>query len=300
MDLKTVPVLPSLITLGNVFLGFLAMAKVADAVWLGPGANPEVMHIFEIAALLVFAAMVLDALDGRVARTMNQTSAFGAQLDSLADVVTFGVAPAFIVKVMINFHDGEPVPLLPAHPKIYYFCAAVYVLCAAMRLARFNVESGPSESDHREFKGLPTPGAAAMICALVAFVAGRGDTDNIVTRNFLPDYVYDALIVAMPATLVCVGLLMISKLPFPHMFYILMRQRHSFPFLATLVIVIGLAAVEWQLALLVLTFGYAVSGIGLGTYRLITTGRMGPPPPASSSGSSATEAMRRIVEPKPN
>ena len=94
MDLKSVPILPSLITLGNVFLGFLAMAKVTDAVWLGPEATSAVIEIFEFAVILVLWAMVLDALDGRVARMTNQTSAFGAQLDSLADVVTFGVAPA--------------------------------------------------------------------------------------------------------------------------------------------------------------------------------------------------------------
>jgi len=160
-DLKSVPVLPSLITLGNLFFGFLAMAKVTDAVRGGGVLDEGVLPTFEIAALFIFLAMVFDALDGRIARMTNQTTAFGAQLDSLADLLTFGVAPAFIAKALINLYEGPPTDLLPPHPKLYYFCAAVYVLCAAMRLARFNVESTPDEKDHREFQGLPTPGAAA-------------------------------------------------------------------------------------------------------------------------------------------
>ncbi len=301
MDLKSVPILPSLITLGNVFLGFLAMAKVADAVWIGPNFTPEVIAIFEVAAVLVFAAMVLDAIDGRVARMTNQTTAFGAQLDSLADVVTFGVAPALIAKVLINFHEG-PTGLLPTHPKIYYFCAAIYVLCAAMRLARFNVETGADEDDHKEFKGLPTPGAAAVICAIVAFICSREDQTALISNTLLPTNVHDYLIVAMPATLVCVGLLMVSKLPYPHMFYTLVRRRHSFPFLATLVVVIGLAAIEWQLAAIAITGFYTLSGFFVGAYRLITKGNMRPPSsPQSGSGTdSGHPVVRSLVEPKPN
>jgi CDP-diacylglycerol--serine O-phosphatidyltransferase len=282
-DLRSVPVLPSLITLGNVFLGFLAMSKVADAVRAaglgGPEVvlSPAVVTIFESAVILVFLAMVFDALDGRVARMTGQTSAFGAQLDSLADMVTFGVAPAFIAKVLINFHESPAVGVLPVHPKIYYFVAAVYVLCAAMRLARFNAETGAAEEDHTEFRGLPTPGAAALVCAIVAFWCSRNDANNIISRHLLPASIHDLLIVAMPATLVCIGLLMVSRVPYPHLFHSLLRRRHSFPFLATMVVLIGLAAVEWQLALLVLTVSYVAFGLGLGAYRFLTTGRMDRP-----------------------
>lgn len=309
MDLKSVPVLPSLITLGNLFFGFLAMAKVADAVWLGPVATPEVIAVFEVAVLLVLVAMVLDAMDGSVARMTGQTSAFGAQLDSLCDVVTFGVAPAFIAKVLINFHDGGgSIALLPAHPKIYYFCAAVYVLCTAMRLARYNVESGPDEDEGDEFKGLPSPGAAAVVCAMVAFVCSRGDTSNVITRSFLPDGVHDAVLMAMPGTLVCLGLLMVSRLPFPHAFGAVLRRRHSFPFLATLVILIGLAAIEWQVALLAITTCYALSGVLLGAYRFLRRGSMGPPSgggggvaavPARTERSIA-EVVERVTGPRSN
>src|SRR5262249_40608794 len=97
-NLRRVPVLPSLVTLGNLFFGFLAMAKVADAVMLSasgqtqPMFNDEVVAKLEAGTILIFVAMIFDALDGTVARLTKQTTKFGAQLDSLADVVTFGVA----------------------------------------------------------------------------------------------------------------------------------------------------------------------------------------------------------------
>ncbi|HLQ38754.1 MAG TPA: CDP-alcohol phosphatidyltransferase family protein, partial [Planctomycetota bacterium] len=181
-DLKNVPVLPSLVTLGNVFFGFLAIAKVADA--LRSAAPREqfgsVLGLFETAAILVFVAMVFDALDGRIARMTGQSTPFGAQLDSMADMVTFGVTPAFMAKVLIDWHaQGDANHLLPAHPKIYYGAAAIYVLCAALRLARFNVETSTDEEDHAEFKGLPSPAAAAVVCALVLFFCTRDQRDTL-------------------------------------------------------------------------------------------------------------------------
>ncbi|MHC5063031.1 MAG: CDP-alcohol phosphatidyltransferase family protein [Planctomycetota bacterium] len=279
-DLKSVPVLPSLITLGNLFLGFLVMAKIADAISLSDARvmSDAVISVFEVATLLIFLAMVFDALDGKVARATGQTSQFGAQLDSMADMVTFGVAPAFLAKALINFHEGDN-SLLPTHPKLYYGAAAIYVLCAAMRLARYNVETGGSQSEHREFKGLPTPGAAVMLCSAVTFFCGweLRDGSMKISRSILPEEMSSAVVVAMPATLVCLGLLMVSRVPYPHVFQAMVARRHSFPFLATLVVMLGLLAVEPQLALLFLTLSYVLYGIGLGTYRLVTTGSMDPP-----------------------
>src|SRR5512145_3009963 len=104
--LRDVPVLPSLITLGNLFCGFLAIAKVADALrQVQPGAPfSSVVGLFAAATVLIFVAMLFDAIDGRVARMTGQSTPFGAQLDSLADMVTFGVAPAFLGKVLVDWH----------------------------------------------------------------------------------------------------------------------------------------------------------------------------------------------------
>ncbi len=279
-DLRHVPVLPSMITLGNVFFGFLAMAKVADAA-LANSAPPvlaNALPIFEVAALLVFVAMVFDAIDGMVARLTNQATKFGAQLDSLADVVTFGVAPAFIAKNLLEFAGRTEPHLIALKPKMFYGAAVIYVLCAAMRLARFNVETTSADADdHREFRGLPSPAAAAVVCAMVAFFAAPAQ-EHAFSRAILPEGWDDLLLWALPVALALLGLLMVSRFPYPHLVNSVFQRRHSFPFLATLVVFVVVAALEWQFALLSLTLAYVASGIGLGLYRLLTRRTMDPPP----------------------
>ncbi|MHC4077491.1 MAG: CDP-alcohol phosphatidyltransferase family protein [Planctomycetota bacterium] len=279
--LKTVPVLPSVVTLGNVFFGFLAMAKAVDAVMLasqsGMALTPAVIRKIEVAGLLIFVAMVFDAVDGAVARLTRQTSQFGAQLDSLADMVTFGVAPAFLAKVLIEFHVQPGLQVLPTHPKLYYVAAASYVLCAAMRLARFNVEVRSADADdHQEFAGLPSPAAAAVVASLLVFFCSLKDTDDLpFFTELLKGHGADVWIMwCMPVALVVLGLLMVSRFPYPHLVVTFLRGRHSFPLLASLVILVGLAALEWQFALAVITIGYVLAGIGLGLFRLVTLGRL--------------------------
>ena len=271
--LKEVPVFPSLVTLGNLFFGFLAIAKVADALREArPGAEfAAVLPYFEVAAVLVFVAMVCDALDGRVARMTGQTTSFGAQLDSLADMVTFGVVPAFLAKVFVDWHAQADAAsrLLPVHPKLFYAAAAVYVVSAALRLARFNVETGGDEDDHKEFKGLPSPAAAAVVCSLVLLFCTRGSESAELGHWLLRPEHYDRIVVVMPGVVVLLGLLMVSRVPYPHAIYALVKGRHSMPFLAATVVLITIAAIEWQLALVVLTTGYVVWGMLLGTWRAL-------------------------------
>ena len=274
--LKDVPVLPSLVTLGNLFFGFLAISKVADALRLAqPGASfATVVGLFETATVLVFFAMVFDALDGRVARMTGQTTPFGAQLDSLADMVTFGVAPAFLGKVLVDWHAQiDANKLLPLQPKLFYAAAAVYVLCAALRLARFNVETGADEDDHREFKGLPSPAAAVVVCSLVALFCTSYDGDTDLGRWLLGRENLDKIVVAMPGLLVLLGLLMVSRVPYPHAMSAILRGRHSMPFLAGLVVFLVVAAVEWQFALVACALGYVSWGMLLGLFRLVTRHR---------------------------
>jgi CDP-diacylglycerol--serine O-phosphatidyltransferase len=248
--------------------------------------------------ILIFVAMIFDALDGTIARLTKQTTKFGAQLDSLADVVTFGVAPAFLAKVLIEFHHQAPISLLPFHPKLYYVAAAVYLSCAALRLARFNVESsGPDEEDHKEFKGLPSPAAAAAICALVAFrchipwrvtsgpnepISGVAVPTNPTDPSYvlLPAGASDAVVWALPFALVIVGLLMVSRLPYPHLMYQLVKKRHSFGMLLGILAIAGFAALEWEFALLLLTVVYLASGFAIGAYRFATTGSLARAKPA--------------------
>ncbi len=270
--LKDVPVLPSLVTLGNVFFGFLAISKVADGLRQTTPGTPfdAVSGLFEVAAIFVFVAMVFDALDGRIARMTGQTTPFGAQLDSLADMVTFGVAPAFLAKELVDWHaQAGAQNLLPVHPKLYYAAAAVYVLCAALRLARFNVETGADEEDHRSFKGLPSPAAASVTCAAIALFCTRHDPDAELGRMVFGSSQLNWIVIGMPGLLVLLGLLMVSRLPYPHAMHALLKRRHSMPFLAALVVFIIVAAVEWQFALAVTTLGYLLTGPLIGLYRLV-------------------------------
>ncbi len=270
--LRDVPVLPSLVTLGNVFFGFLAIAKVADALRLAqPGAPfSAVVGLFETAAILVFVAMVFDALDGRVARMTGQATPFGAQLDSMADMVTFGVVPAFLGKVLVDWHaQVDANSLLPVHPKLFYAAAAVYVLCAALRLARFNVETTADEDDHQEFRGLPSPAAAAVVCGLIALFCTKEKVAGGAGSSVLAPEHVTWIVQAMPFVLVVLGLLMVSRIPYPHAMNAVLRKRHSMPFLAGLVLLIILAAIEWQLALVLVTSGYVVIGALLGLVRLL-------------------------------
>lgn len=138
-------VIPSLITVLGIFSGFLAIAL-------------SMQNEFSRAAMWIGVAFILDGLDGRVARRLNATSEFGREFDSLSDVVVFGVAPAIMV-----FRWG----FLQTMDEFGFICAYLYVVCAATRLARFNITT--TEEPKSYFEGLPTPGAAAVLAGLLYF-----------------------------------------------------------------------------------------------------------------------------------
>ena len=155
-------VLPTLLTLGNALCGFAAITYAArlgiEDVQAGDA------HLL-YASMCIFAGMLFDALDGRAARWANQTSEFGAQLDSLCDVVTFGVAPAFLMR---QFSLQSVV-----HPRIMWVIAGLYVACAILRLARFTIETDDEDS-HESFSGLPSPAAAGAVASFPVAMYGLG------------------------------------------------------------------------------------------------------------------------------
>jgi CDP-diacylglycerol--serine O-phosphatidyltransferase len=162
--------LPTLFTAGNIFLGFIAIVRSIQGALLGAsgqlGGNPE----FEVAAKAIGIAVVLDGLDGRIARLTNTTSDFGREMDSLADVITFGIAPAVLAYTW-GVQFVMPGGLLHDHRAGYFF-AFLYLLCGAARLARFNVQTNPvpknpGRADRKYFVGLPIPAAAAIVAAIV-------------------------------------------------------------------------------------------------------------------------------------
>jgi len=214
---KTLFVLPNLITMGSVFCGFNAIRLVARD-------NPSENDVYRAAVLLIFA-MLFDLMDGRVARMTKTQSAFGLQLDSLADIISFGVAPALLVYKWVLYR--EPIPGL--------LTAFLFVACAAIRLARFNVisstSSGVPMKPGKYIIGLPTPPAAGILIALMVANHGVGGA--------LGGVEYTAVLFAVTIVL---GVLMISNVKF-RSFKDLQLNTGS---VLLVLFVIGSSAFVWQ------------------------------------------------------
>lgn len=167
--------LPTLFTAGNVFLGYISVIQTFQGAIATASNSPQAAQDhFELAAKTIGAAVFLDGLDGRIARMTNTTSDFGREIDSLADLVSFGIAPAVLAFAWgIQFVDHTlNGALLEQIRHFGYFIAFLFLLCGAARLARFNVQKNPipknpGRSDRRYFVGLPIPAAAAAVAAVV-------------------------------------------------------------------------------------------------------------------------------------
>jgi CDP-diacylglycerol--serine O-phosphatidyltransferase len=271
--LSAISLLPAAATLGNLLCGFLAVfccllsvrAEYAEHYALQPRFfYPRLEQLFPThiaaGAYLIVAAMIFDALDGRLARITRRTSEFGAQLDSLSDIVSFGLAPAALFVTMllrpaVDAVAGEP-DASRAEFRVGMMCAVVYLSCAAIRLARFNVENIKSEAAQRAFSGLPSPGAAAAVAALLALhehlrkagFAGWGvDWANVARW-------------VIAAALFCVGLLMVSRLDYVHIFNVYARRRHPPSHLVWLIAILGLGWYSFELLFVVVAWAYAISG----------------------------------------
>jgi len=203
--MKKIAVLPSLLTLGNLVCGFHAIRYAADSQ-------------FVPAAWMVLLAMVFDALDGKVARLTKVSSRFGAELDSLADVVSFGIAPAFLIAMLAVSVQSE-------HQRLVWLCSMVYCVCAALRLARFNVETTLEAESHRYFRGLPSPAAAGQVVSLVVlhhYLHSRYQVD--IVRHVIPTATFFA------------GVLMVSRIRYPHVANLYLDGHHAFADVAFLAI----------------------------------------------------------------
>jgi CDP-diacylglycerol--serine O-phosphatidyltransferase len=157
--------LPNLMTAGNLFCGFAATLKILEGALIQAAATPESMEAaagaaadkFHIAIWCILASCIFDMLDGRLARLGGHESPFGREFDSLADIVSFGVAPALMV-YRIVLHE---------FPNVGWFIASIYLICGALRLARFNcLAAEDSASANKEFRGFPIPAAAGVIASI--------------------------------------------------------------------------------------------------------------------------------------
>ena len=171
--------LPAIFTAGNLFLGFLAIFQTFEAAIKTAAGDPSAGGNFDTAAKFIGVAVALDGLDGRIARMTNTVSDFGREMDSLADVITFGIAPAVLAFVWgVFFVDGEAGPMRQHLHSAGYFLSFVFLLFGALRLARFNVQTNPvltnpGRPGRKYFAGLPIPAAAGMVAAVV-YAPGLG------------------------------------------------------------------------------------------------------------------------------
>jgi CDP-diacylglycerol--serine O-phosphatidyltransferase len=215
-------------TLGNLFCGFLSILQTANG-------------RLEMAAWLILLAMIFDALDGKLARITKGTSDFGAQLDSLSDMITFGAAPAFLLTSMSSY--------LPS--KLPWLVGAMYLISVTLRLARFNVENLPGEEHHRFFKGLPSPAAAGFVASLVILHF------DLLQR----EYEIEILVKAIPFLALGLSVLMLSGVRYMHVLNTVLKGQRPFEYLAQLVFLVLFGAFTYPFSVALLFAVYVASGL---------------------------------------
>ena len=228
---KGIYVLPNLFTLAALFCGFYAIVMAMG-------------NQYESSAIGVFFAMVLDSLDGRVARMTNTQSAFGAQMDSLADMVSFGAAPALITYEWALKDLG----------RWGWFAAFVYCACAALRLARFNVNT--EVVDKRFFQGLPSPAAAALVMGFIWLATVLGVPASDLTWISFALCLY-------------AGLTMVSNVPFYSFKDFQMRKSVPFAVIVSIALIIAVINIHPPIVLFSLFLFYGMSGYVVYVWRRV-------------------------------
>jgi len=227
--------LPNLLTAGNLACGFFALT------WIFKYQQGGDYEPIKTAIRLILAAFVFDFFDGRLARLARKESRFGREFDSLADIVSFGVAPAFLIYriVLQAFEPG-------------WVVAATYLVCGGIRLARFNIQSmQPGGADDREFVGFPIPSAAALVVSVTMLIMWMVGHDR-------PLGAWGAV---LPALMVLLSILMVSNVRYPTFKYIDWTPMRSVAAFAAAVVVGLLLAVNFQVMLAALFVAYLLYGI---------------------------------------
>jgi CDP-diacylglycerol--serine O-phosphatidyltransferase len=268
--------LPTIFTAGNVYLGFYSLLKVFEgSMAMITDAGSAHLH-FQAAALAIGLAFVLDGLDGRIARMTNTVSDFGREMDSLADVITFGIAPGVLAFSWGVFFVNQTVGP-PVDPRVFqylrqagYFCAFLFLICGALRLARFNIQKNPmpknpGRSDRKYFVGLPIPAGAALVASIVYVSDSRPLADWRLAAGWL-------------ALLALLAFLMVSTWRYPSFKDVHLTRPRS-P--VTIVLYAAAIYLIWnfpQPAVFGMSVAYVLSGIVIRIGGLVRR-RMRPPPP---------------------
>lgn len=247
--------LPNLMTAGNLFCGFVACIKCIQAHYLMRGTgiiSIEASELFVEAVWLIFGAMAFDTLDGRLARMGGKESLFGAEFDSLADMVSFGLAPA----LMMFFLILSPTQGYPMFQKVGWFFGFIYLLCAAIRLARFNVITHPllnrtEKPTNKDFVGLPVPAAAGTVAALVLVLINLAKHDK--------ELQFWAL--GLPPLLLLIAVLMVSKISYPSGKEIDLQTKTPLTSFLLFLIMAGAIVLFKEVAMLAVMLGYIFYGL---------------------------------------
>ncbi len=218
---RGIHILPSLFTTGNVFCGFYAFIAVAN-------------DKFTVAAWAIVGGIIFDILDGRIARLTKTTSAFGVEYDSLADIISFGMAPAYLIYAWV----------LQPFGRIGWMAAFLFLLCGALRLARFN--SAKPDVKGSDFIGLPIPAAAAMIASLI-----------IMSGNLFESKVPPGFMVAVVYTL---AFLMVSNIKYPAFKQFQLKKRVPFTRFLFVVLFLYVFATIPKIALFAISLGFILIG----------------------------------------
>ena len=219
---KGIYLLPNLFTTASLFAGFYSIIA-------------SVKEDYHAAAIAILVALVFDGLDGRIARFTNTTSKFGAEYDSLADLIAFGVAPSLLVYIWAMSSDG----------KIGWMAGFLFIACGALRLARFNIQIGIIES--KVFNGLPIPAAASVIATTVIFLNFIG----IEGKYHNPYLTYFVILLS---------LLMVSNIKYYSFKGMNLRSRVPFTFILIVVAVLLIIYYKPEIMAFVIMVGYAISG----------------------------------------
>ena len=228
--------LPNLMTAGNLLCGFLALTFIVQVVPDPTGSEGPVFSATDIekiknALWLILGAFVFDGLDGRIARLIGKESSFGLQFDSLADIISFGAAPAFLMQRVI-LHDFNVVS-----ERLGLVVASVYLLCGALRLARYNCLSVmPDSGNSREFLGFPIPASAAMVASLTMFLIWLEEKN-------LPTSSWRWVLLAL---LVFLSVMMVSEVKYPSFKKLDFRSRRPFIKFVAAVVVVACFVFLWK------------------------------------------------------
>jgi CDP-diacylglycerol--serine O-phosphatidyltransferase len=240
-------ILPTLFTIGTIFCGFYAVINTMKGE-------------FDLAAMALGFAVVCDGLDGRIARLTNSCSEFGVQMDSLADVITFGLAPAVLAYLWGAKAIVATVPPYAKHvQQIGWIVSFAFVICGAMRLARFNIQTTkpqlPAAILKKSFVGMPIPAGAGLIAAIV---------------HFTPEPITQWPVGALWNILVgFLAFLMISTIRYPSFKQVDMRSRKSYVSFYLLALLVDLIYLYSQVVLLILATAYATSGFLMKIYQMM-------------------------------